>query len=163
MIALYPGSFDPLTYGHLDVIERAAYLFELVIVAVLRNPSKTPLFTVEERLNQIQKAVQHLKNVDVDAFSGLTVTFARKKEASVLLRGLRVVSDFELELQMAQTNKTLAAEIETIFLSTSTEHSFLSSSLVKGIAAVGGPISHMVPQHIEQALRERSGPKEDMH
>lgn len=163
MIALYPGSFDPLTYGHLDVIERSAYLFELVIVAVLRNPSKTPLFTVEERLNQIQKAVQHLKNVDVDAFSGLTVTFARKKEASVLLRGLRVVSDFELELQMAQTNKTLAAEIETIFLSTSTEHSFLSSSLVKGIAAVGGPISHMVPQHIEQALRERSGPKEDMH
>lgn len=163
MIALYPGSFDPLTYGHLDVIERAAYLFELVIVAVLRNPSKTPLFTVEERLNQIQKAVQHLKNVDVDAFSGLTVTFARKKEASILLRGLRVVSDFELELQMAQTNKTLAAEIETIFLSTSTEHSFLSSSLVKGIAAVGGPISHMVPQHIEQALRERSGPKEDMH
>ncbi|MBC8123727.1 MAG: pantetheine-phosphate adenylyltransferase [Gemmatimonadaceae bacterium] len=163
MIALYPGSFDPLTYGHLDVIERAAYLFERVIVAVLRNPSKTPLFTVEERLNQIHRAVQHLKNVDVDAFSGLTVTFARKKEASVLLRGLRVVSDFELELQMAQTNKTLAAEIETIFLSTSTEHSFLSSSLVKGIAAVGGPISHMVPQHIEQALRERSGPKEDMH
>ncbi|BAC88788.1 pantetheine-phosphate adenylyltransferase [Gloeobacter violaceus] len=155
MIALYPGSFDPLTYGHLDIIERAARLFDRVVVAVLRNPAKVPLFTVEERLSQIQKAVRHLDNVEVEAFHGLTVTVARRLDARVLLRGLRAVSDFEAELQMAQTNRTLATEIETLFLSTSTEHSFLSSSLVKNIAAAGGPVSHMVPEHIEKELRTR--------
>lgn len=155
MIALYPGSFDPLTYGHLDIIERAARLFDRVVVAVLRNPTKSPLFTVEERLSQIQKAILGLDNVVVDSFGGLTVEFAREHHAQVLLRGLRVVSDFEAELQMAQTNRTLAAEIETLFLSTATEHSFLSSSLVKGIAQVGGTVAHMVPGHVEAELRAR--------
>ncbi|AGY60267.1 pantetheine-phosphate adenylyltransferase [Gloeobacter kilaueensis] len=155
MIALYPGSFDPLTYGHLDLIERAARLFERVIVAVLRNPAKTPLFTVEERLSQIQKAVCHIDNVDVESFDGLTVAFARVRGARVLLRGLRAVSDFEAELQMAQTNRTLASQVETLFLSTSTEYSFLSSSVVKGVAQFGGAVGHMVPGHIEQELRQR--------
>ncbi len=157
MIALYPGSFDPLTYGHLDVIERAVGLFDCVVVAILTNPDKSPLFSTEERIDQIQTATAHLERVEVDTFHGLTVNFARQRGAQVLIRGLRAVSDFELELQMAQTNRTLAPEIETLFLSTSTVHSFLSSSLVKGIARLGGPVSHMVPKHIEVALSERYG------
>jgi pantetheine-phosphate adenylyltransferase len=157
LIALYPGSFDPLTYGHLDIVERAARLFERVIVAVLCNPEKKPLFSVEERLRQIDKALCPFGNVEVEAFDGLTVEFARLRGARVLVRGLRAVSDFEAELQMAQTNRTLSRgeEIETFFLSTSTVHSFLSSSLVKGVARLGGPVSHMVPPHIEEDLRER--------
>lgn len=162
MIALYPGSFDPLTYGHLDVIERAVRLFDCVVVAILTNPDKSPLFSIEERICQIQKATAHLDRVEVDTFHGLTVNFARQRGAQVLIRGLRAVSDFELELQMAQTNRTLAPEIETLFLSTSTVHSFLSSSLVKGIARLGGPVSHMVPSHIEVALSERYGVREEI-
>ncbi len=145
MLAIYPGSFDPITLGHLDVIERGCRLFEQVIVAVLRNPNKTPLFTVAERIDQIRRATAHLTNVEVDSFDGLTVTYANKRQAQVLLRGLRVLSDFEMELQMAHTNKTLSEEIETVFLATSNEYSFLSSSLVKEIAKFGGPIDHLVP------------------
>lgn len=145
MLAIYPGSFDPITLGHLDVIERGCRLFEQVIVAVLRNPNKSPLFTVAERIDQIRRATSHLSNVEVDSFDGLTVTYAAKRRASVLLRGLRVLSDFEMELQMAHTNKTLSGEIETVFLATSNEYSFLSSSLVKEIAKFGGPIDHLVP------------------
>lgn len=145
MLAIYPGSFDPITLGHLDVIERGCRLFEQVIVAVLRNPNKTPLFTVAERIDQIRRATAHLTNVEVDSFDGLTVTYATKRHAQVLLRGLRVLSDFEMELQMAHTNKTLSEEIETVFLATSNEYSFLSSSLVKEIAKFGGPIDHLVP------------------
>jgi len=145
VLAIYPGSFDPITLGHLDVIERGCRLFEQVIVAVLRNPNKTPLFTVAERITQIRQATSHLTNVEVDSFDGLTVTYAKKRHASVLLRGLRVLSDFEMELQMAHTNKTLSEEIETVFLATSNEYSFLSSSLVKEIAKFGGPIDHLVP------------------
>lgn len=155
MIALYPGSFDPLTNGHLDIIERSGRLFDRVIVAVLCNPDKKPLFSVEERLRQIEKAILPFANIEVGSFEGLTVEFARESGAHILVRGLRAVSDFERELQMAQTNRTLADEIETIFLSTSTAYSFLSSSLVKGIARVGGPVSHMVPSHIEEDLRTR--------
>lgn len=161
MIALYPGSFDPLTNGHLDIIERAARLFDCVVVAILTNPDKSPLFSTEERIDQIQKATVYLDQVEVDTFHGLTVKFAQQRGARVLIRGLRAVSDFELELQMAQTNRTLAPEIETLFLSTSTVHSFLSSSLVKGIARLGGPVSHMVPRHIEVALNERYGVREE--
>lgn len=145
MLAIYPGSFDPITLGHLDVIERGCRLFEQVIVAVLRNPNKTPLFTVAERIDQIRRATTHLTNVEVDSFDGLTVTYATKRRAKVLLRGLRVLSDFEMELQMAHTNKTLSGEVETVFLSTSNEYSFLSSSLVKEIAKFGGSIDHLVP------------------
>jgi pantetheine-phosphate adenylyltransferase len=148
MIAIYPGSFDPITLGHLDIITRSSKLYEKVIVVVSRNPSKDPLFTVEERTAQIQKTIQHLENVEVDSFNGLTVTYARARQAKVLLRGLRVLSDFEKELQMAHTNKTLSDDIETVFLATSTEYGFLSSSLVKEIAKFGGPIGHFVPQHV---------------
>lgn len=152
MIAIYPGSFDPITLGHLDVIERGCRLFELVIVVVLRNPNKTPLFDVSKRMEQIQHATRHLSNIEVDSFNGLTVTYARKRNAQVLLRGLRVLSDFEKELQMAHTNKTLSDDIETIFLATSTEYGFLSSSLVKEIAKFGGPIDHLVPRHVAQDI-----------
>ena len=148
MLAIYPGSFDPITLGHLDIIERGCRLFDQVIVAVLRNPNKTPLFTVPERIQQIRQATQHLNNLEVDSFDGLTVSYAKKQQATVLLRGLRVLSDFEMELQMAHTNKTLSAQVETVFLATSNEYSFLSSSLVKEIARFGGPIDHLVPNHV---------------
>lgn len=148
MIAIYPGSFDPITLGHLDIIERGSKLFDRVVVAVLRNPGKTPLFTVEQRLRQIHTATRHLPNVEVDSFDGLTVDYANLIGAKVLLRGLRVMSDFEKELQMAHTNKTLSKEIETVFLATSTEHGFLSSSIVKEIAKFNGSIDHLVPTHV---------------
>ncbi|XHX77723.1 MAG: pantetheine-phosphate adenylyltransferase [Stenomitos frigidus ULC029] len=148
MLAIYPGSFDPVTLGHLDIIERGCKLFDQVIVAVLRNPNKTPLFTVPKRIEQIRRSTQHLSNLEVDSFDGLTIDYARMRQASALLRGLRVLSDFEMELQMAHTNKTLSAQIETVFLATSNEYSFLSSSLVKEIARFGGAIDHLVPSHI---------------
>ena len=148
MVAIYPGSFDPITLGHLDIITRSSKLYEKVVVVVSRNPTKSPMFSVEERIAQIRKTTQHLENVEVDSFDGLTVNYARRSGAKVLLRGLRVLSDFEKELQMAHTNKTLSDEIETVFLATSTEYGFLSSSLVKEIARFGGPIVHLVPQHI---------------
>jgi len=148
VIAIYPGSFDPITLGHLDLIQRSSRLFERVIVAVLRNPNKTPLFTVQQRLEQIRLTTKHLPNVEVDAFDGLTVNYAHKRQAQVLLRGLRAVSDFEIELQMAHTNKTLSTQIETVFLATSNEYSFLSSSVVKEIARFGGSVDHLVPPHI---------------
>ncbi|MBL1179166.1 pantetheine-phosphate adenylyltransferase [Pantanalinema sp. GBBB05] len=148
MFAIYPGSFDPITLGHLDVIERGCRLFDRVVVAVLRNPNKTPLFTVAERMEQIRRSTRHLTNLEVDSFAGLTVTYAEMRQATVLLRGLRVLSDFEMELQMAHTNKTLSARVETVFLATSNEYSFLSSSLVKEIAKFGGSIDHLVPSPV---------------
>jgi pantetheine-phosphate adenylyltransferase len=152
VIAIYPGSFDPITYGHLDIIKRGALLFDRVIVAVLRNPNKTPLFSVQQRLEQIQTAAQHLPNVEVDSFEGLTVTYAQMRGATALMRGLRAVSDFEMELQMAHTNKTLSTQIETVFLATSNEFSFLSSSVVKEIARFGGSIDHLVPTHVAEDI-----------
>lgn len=148
MIAIYPGSFDPITLGHLDLIQRGSRLFEGVIVAVLRNPNKVPLFTVQQRQEQIRLSTKHLPNVEVDSFDGLTVNYAQMRQAQVLLRGLRAVSDFEVELQMAHTNKTLLTDIETVFLATSNEYSFLSSSVVKEIARFGGSIDHLVPPHV---------------
>jgi pantetheine-phosphate adenylyltransferase len=153
-IAIYPGSFDPITLGHLDIIERGSKLFDRLIVAVLRNPGKTPLFTVEQRLSQIRTATQHLPQVKVDSFDGLTVDYANLIGAQVLLRGLRVLSDFEKELQMAHTNKILSTEIETVFLATSTEYGFLSSSVVKEIAKFNGSIDRLVPPHIASELYE---------
>jgi len=148
VIAIYPGSFDPITFGHVDIIERGCKLFDRVIVTIVRNPSKVPLFTVEERIEQILRSTQHLQNVEVDSFEGLTVNYAKIRQAKVLLRGLRVLTDFEMELQMAHTNKTLLGEIETVFLATSNEYSFLSSSVVKEIAKFGGSIDHLVPKHV---------------
>ncbi|KOP25128.1 phosphopantetheine adenylyltransferase [Hapalosiphon sp. MRB220] len=148
MIAIYPGSFDPITLGHLDIIQRGSRLFTKVIVAVLRNPNKTPLFSVQKRLELIRDSVKHLPNVEADAFDGLTVKYAHMREAAVLLRGLRAISDFEIELQMAHINKTLSVDIETVFLATSNEYSFLSSSVVKEIARFGGSVDHLVPPHV---------------
>ncbi len=148
VLAIYPGSFDPITFGHLDIIERGCKLFDRVTVAVLRNPNKSPLFTIAERIEQIQRATQHLPNVEVDSFDGLTVNYAEMQGAKALLRGLRVLSDFEMELQMAHTNKTLAAQVETVFLATSNEYSFLSSSLVKEVARFGGSVDRFVPPHV---------------
>lgn len=155
MIAIYPGSFDPITFGHIDIIERGAKLFDKVVVAVLSNPSKKPLFTAEKRIKQIALCTAHINNVEVDSFVGLTVDYAKLHNAGVLLRGLRVLSDFEKELQMAHTNKTLNSEIETVFLATTTEYSFLSSSMVKEIAQFGGAIDHLVSDNIAEDMYEK--------
>jgi pantetheine-phosphate adenylyltransferase len=152
VLAIYPGSFDPITLGHLDVIERGVKLFEHVAVAVLHNPDKKAIFSVEKRIEQIRSCTQHLPNVEVDSFVGLTVEYARLRQANVLLRGLRVLSDFEKELQMAHTNKTLWSGIETVFLATNKEYSFLSSSVVKEIARFGGSVSHLVPENVARDL-----------
>ncbi|MFZ9464340.1 MAG: pantetheine-phosphate adenylyltransferase [Synechococcaceae bacterium WB4_1_0192] len=152
MQALYPGSFDPLTLGHLDLIERSALLFDRLVVAVLRNPGKNPCFSVDERLEQIRAATAHLDNVEAAAFDGLTVAFAQQCGASVILRGLRALSDFEYELQIAHTNKSLAPQLETLFMATATRHSFLSSSVVKEVARFGGSVSHMVPLGVAEDL-----------
>ena len=154
MKILYPGTFDPLTNGHLDLIERADKLFGNVIVAVLENTSKKPTFNLQKRISQIKNALSHLDNVDVISYSGLTVDCANDLNANLILRGLRAMSDFEYELQIAHTNKSLNNEIETLFLSTNTNFSFLSSSLVKEVAKFGGEISHMVPPSVEIDLKE---------
>ena len=155
MIAIYPGSFDPITLGHLDIIERGAKLFDKVIVAVLSNPAKQPLFSVAQRIEQISYCTQHITNVEVDSFVGLTVDYAKMCRAGVLLRGLRVLSDFEKELQMAHTNKTLAEELETVFLATAKEYSFLSSSVVKEIAQFDGDIKHLVSENVAQDIYQK--------
>lgn len=154
-IAIYPGSFDPITLGHLDIIERASKLFDRTIVAVLFNQNKKPLFSVEKRVEQISKSTARLQNVEIDSFTGLTVEYAKLRQAEILIRGLRVLSDFERELQMAHTNKTLWAGVETIFLATSTEYSFLSSSIVKEIAKLGGSVEHLVPDNVAADLYAR--------
>jgi pantetheine-phosphate adenylyltransferase len=152
MRALYPGSFDPLTLGHLDLIERSARLFDSVLVAVLQNPSKQPAFGLEQRLEQIRTATAHLSGVEVGSFDGLTVDFAARSQAQVILRGLRALSDFEFELQIAHTNQSLAPQVETLFLATAVHHSFLSSSVVKEVARFGGDVRHMVPAGVAEDL-----------
>jgi pantetheine-phosphate adenylyltransferase len=152
MRALYPGSFDPLTLGHLDLIERASRLFDGVVVAVLQNPSKRPAFPLEQRLEQIRSATGHLQGVEVGSFDGLTVECARRCGAQVILRGLRALSDFEFELQIAHTNQSLEPQVETLFLATAVHHSFLSSSVVKEVARFGGDVQHMVPPGVAQDL-----------
>ena len=154
MKILYPGTFDPLTNGHIDLIERAEKLFGNVVVAVLENTSKNPTFNLQKRILQIKNSLSCLNNVEVISYSGLTVDCAKDLEANLILRGLRAMSDFEYELQIAHTNKSLNNEIETIFLSTNTNFSFLSSSLVKEVAKFGGQISHMVPLSVERDLKD---------
>ena len=154
MKILYPGTFDPLTNGHLDLIQRAEKLFGNVVVAVLENTNKNPTFDLNRRIIQINKAISHLSNIKVISYNGLTVDCAKDVNANLILRGLRAMSDFEYELQIAHTNKSLNSKIETIFLSTNTNFSFLSSSLVKEVAKFGGEIKHMVPEAVESDLKE---------
>ncbi len=154
MKILYPGTFDPLTNGHIDLIERAEKLFGNIVVAVLENTAKTPTFNLQKRISQIKNSLCYLNNVEVISYSGLTVDCAKDLKANLILRGLRAMSDFEYELQIAHTNKSLNKDIETIFLSTNTNFSFLSSSLVKEVAKFGGEINHMVPPCVERDLKE---------
>ena len=155
--AVYPGSFDPVTNGHLDVIERGSKLFDKVIVGVLHNSAKSPLFSVEERVNILKEATAHLNNVEIVAFSGLSVEFARKCGAEVIIRGLRAITDFEYELQMAQTNRVLAPDIDTMFLTTSLEFAYLSSTTVKEVATFGGDISKFVPEFVSREVYKKLG------
>ena len=152
MKAIYPGSFDPVTNGHLDIIERAASTFDELIVAVAVNKEKQPLFSFEERVELLRETCGHLENVQVDYFSGLTVDYVESKGATVIIRSLRAVSDFEYELQMALTNKRLNDRIETLFMMTSAEYSFLSSSIVKELAELGAPLTGLVPRVVEDRL-----------
>ena len=154
MKILYPGTFDPLTNGHLDLIQRAEKLFGNVVVAVLENTNKNTTFDLSKRIDQINKTISHLPNVNVISYNGLTVDCAKDVNANLILRGLRAMSDFEYELQIAHTNKSLNSNIETIFLSTNTNFSFLSSSLVKEVAKFGGEINHMVPDVVENDLKQ---------
>jgi pantetheine-phosphate adenylyltransferase len=153
--AIYPGTFDPVTNGHVDVATRAASLFDHLIVAVYDRPLKSLLFATEERLAMTREALKELPNVAVQSYSGLTVNFARSVGAQVIVRGLRVLSDFELEFQMALTNRKLAPGIDTVCLITSQEYAFLSSSVAKEIAMVGGCVDQMVPPHVMKALKEK--------
>jgi pantetheine-phosphate adenylyltransferase len=149
---VYPGSFDPLTNGHLDVIQRATKLFDRVIVAVAKNESKNPLFTMEERLELVERAVKHLRNVEADAFDGLLVDYVQRRSAQAIIRGLRAVSDFEFEFQLALMNRKLNENVETIFMMPKDTYVFLSSRIVKEIARLGGDVSTFVPPHVQKAL-----------
>jgi pantetheine-phosphate adenylyltransferase len=153
--AIVPGSFDPVTFGHLDIIQRAKRLFDQVIVAVLENQSKTFLFSLEERVEMLREVTKDLPGVSVDFFSGLLVTYMKKVNARVIVRGLRALSDYEYELQMALTNHELDEEVETIFLASSARYSFLSSRMVKEVASMGGRISDFVPPFVEEKLRNK--------
>jgi len=155
-IAIYPGTFDPITYGHLDVIKRALSLCDKLVVAVADRREKDPLFSAEERAELIRQVLADEPRVETEAFSGLLTEFAKSKNANFLIRGLRAVSDFDYELQMALTNRNLAPEIETIFLMPAQNYIFISSSLAKEIARLGGDVSELVPPAVEAALRKRS-------
>jgi pantetheine-phosphate adenylyltransferase len=156
-IAIYPGSFDPITNGHLDLIERGSKLVDKLIVSILRNDTKEPLFTVEERMEMLQEVSGRFANVEVDCFDGLLVDYAARREATVILRGIRAISDYEYELQMALMNRRLGPAIETIFLMAGEEYSYISSRLVKQVFGLGGNISGLVPPTVEARLRKRKG------
>ena len=156
-IAIYPGSFDPITNGHLDLIERGAKLVDKLIVSILRNDSKQPLFTVEERMEMLQEVIGPVPNVEIDCFDGLLVDYAARKDATVILRGIRAISDYEFELQMALMNRRLGPNIETIFLMAGEAYSYISSRLVKEVFGLGGNISGLVPPTVEARLRKRKG------
>lgn len=154
-IAVCPGSFDPITYGHLDIIQRGAKVFDEVYVGVLNNSAKKSLFTVEERVELIKEATSHIPNVKVDSFEGLLVDYAKHRNAQVVIRGLRAVSDFEYEMQITSMNRLLNDNIETFFIMTKNQYSFLSSSIVKEVAKYGGDISELVPKVVQQKLTEK--------
>lgn len=153
--AVYPGSFDPVTFGHMDIIRRSAQIVDELIIGVLVNSEKTPLFTMEERREMLMECVSDLPNVSVKLFEGLTVDFVKNNEATVIIRGVREVTDFESEMQIAQINKHLAPEINTIFLTTAIEYSFLSSTIVREVGKYGGDLSCLVPKCVEKRVREK--------
>ena len=153
--AIYPGSFDPVTLGHFDIIERSSSIFDKVIVGVLRNSAKSPLFSAEERVNMLKYVTRNLPNVEVMSFDGLLVDFARIHDASVIVRGLRAVTDFEYELQLAQMNRVIAPFVDTLFLTTNLKYAYLSSSMAKEVAAYGGDISSFLDPKIADMVREK--------
>lgn len=154
-IAVYPGSFDPITNGHLDIIERASRVFDKVIVGVLRNKNKSPKFTAEERVNLIQRVTSHLDNVETESFDGLLVDFAKAHGAKVIVKGLRTVNDFEYEFQMALLNRALNNECETMFMMTNSKYSYISSSMIKELAGYKGNLEGLVPSEIIQNIKEK--------
>ena len=154
-IAIYPGTFDPITYGHMDVVERATHLFSNVIVLVARNSSKSPLFSDDERVSMIRHVFSHNRQVTVDGFEGLLVDYALRKKSRVIIRGLRAVSDFEYEFQMALTNRKLARKVDTIFLVPDERYTYLNSSIVREVARLGGDVTEFVPPHIKRLLLAR--------
>ncbi|MDD5634540.1 MAG: pantetheine-phosphate adenylyltransferase [Candidatus Omnitrophica bacterium] len=155
--AIYPGTFDPVTYGHLDVIRRASALFGKVYVAVAESTEKVPLFKTSERVKMIKEAISEFNNVEVEAFDGLVVDYADSKSAKVVIRGLRMISDFEYEFQMALTNRKLRPDVETVFLMPNETYSYLSSKLIKEIATLGADVSKFVPKNVVKKLREKRG------
>jgi pantetheine-phosphate adenylyltransferase len=154
-VAIYPGSFDPVTNGHLDLIGRGEKMFDRLIVAVLKNAEKSPLFTLPERVDMLRDVTKHWDSVEVDVFEGLLVDYARKRGAAVILRGIRAVSDYEYELQMALMNRKLEPRLETVFMLPGESYSYLSSKLVREIAQLGGPLTDLVPPIVEQRLRSK--------
>jgi pantetheine-phosphate adenylyltransferase len=162
VVAIYPGSFDPLTNGHVDIIHRGSRLFERIVIAVLINLEKAPLFTVPERVDIARMAFKDMPNVEVDTFDGLLVDYARKKKASVIVRGLRAVSDFEYEMQMALMNRRLNGEVETVFMMPAEPYTYVSSRLVKEVVALGGSVHGLVPDSVEARLREKKLARETL-
>ncbi|MDO4522634.1 MAG: pantetheine-phosphate adenylyltransferase [Eubacteriales bacterium] len=160
--AVYPGSFDPVTLGHLDVIKRSAKLVDELIVAVLQNNKKNPLFSVEERVKILKEVTKDISNIRIESFSGLSIDFAQRCEAGFLVRGLRAITDFDYELQMAQTNRIMAPEVDTVFLTTSLEYAYLSSSTVKEVAFYGGDISKFVPEPVVRAIESKLAERQPM-
>lgn len=154
-LAIYPGSFDPPTNGHLDLIERGAKIFEELVVAILRNPEKTPMFSVGERLGMLRELTANLKNVRIATFDGLMVEYANSQGATCILRGIRAISDYEYELQMALMNRKLEPTLETVFMMPADKYSYISSRLVREVAQAGGPVKGLVPEAVEQKLREK--------
>ena len=162
VIAIYPGSFDPLTNGHVDIIHRGARLFDRIVVAVLLNMDKAPLFTVSERVDIAREVFQGTANVEVDTFDGLLVDYARRKHAGVIVRGLRAISDFEFEMQMALMNRRLNPDVETVFMMPAEPYTYVSSRLVKEIVALGGSVTGLVPTIVERRLREKKLARETL-
>ena len=159
VIAIYPGSFDPITNGHLDLVQRGARIFDALIVSILRNDSKLPLFSVEERMDMLREVVHPYANVEVDCFDGLLVDYAAQRSATVLLRGIRAISDYEYELQMASMNHRLRPGIETVFLMANEAYTFISTRLVKEVYGLGGNITGLVPPSVEARMRDRMQPE----
>lgn len=153
--AIYPGSFDPVTLGHYDIIERSSKIFDKLIVGVLNNSAKSPLFSVEERVNMLKDVTSHFSNVEVQSFAGLLIDFVRSNDANVIVRGLRAITDFEYELQLAQMNRVIAPEIDTLFLTTNLKYAYLSSSMAKEVAMYGGDISSFLSPEIAEKVREK--------